>query len=88
MVSGLNSEYVEMVEQDRADIIIDDERPGCAFASSQPSEQRRHDHPRLSINISKEIIMGNSPLATFLHEIGHALGLAPPGQLRRPHLRL
>ena len=78
MVSGIR---FEMVEQD-GQIYIDDERPG-ARASSQPSENGDMII-RASINISKEIIMGNSPLATFLHEIGHALGLAHPGNYEGP----
>ena len=79
LVSGIQFEFVEGVE-DRAHIFIDDEDPG-GRASSQQSNGMIVG---AWINVSQEIIMGNSPLATFLHEIGHALGLAHPGNYEGP----
>ena len=66
--------------EDRAHIFIDDEDPG-GFARSQQSNGMIVG---AWINVSQEIIMGNSPLDTFLHEIGHALGLHHPGPYEGP----
>ena len=76
MVSGIRFAFVE----GRAQITIDDEHPGAFARSSQSSGMI----VSARLNVSEEIIMGNSPLATFLHEIGHALGLHHPGLYEGP----
>ena len=80
LVSGLNFEYVEGVE-DRAHIFIDDDDEK---APARHSANARNGERYSVINISKENILGNSPLDTFLHEIGHALGLHHPGNYEGP----
>ena len=80
LVSGIQFEYVEGVE-DRAHIFIDDDDEK---APARHSANARNGERYSVINISKENILGNSPLATFLHEIGHALGLHHPGPYEGP----
>ena len=82
MASGIQFEFVEGPAQ----ITIDYEHPG-AFARSRQIGRLDSGQTTITsatINVSEEIIMGNSPLDTFLHEIGHALGLHHPGIYESP----
>ena len=82
LVSGIQFEFVEGVGvEDRAHIFIDDDDEK---APARHSTYVINGEIYSAINISEDIILGNSPLDTFLHEIGHALGLAHPGNYEGP----
>ena len=76
MVSGIRFEFVE----GRAQITIDDEHPG-AFARSSLSSGMIVS---ARLNVSEEEAQDRHPLKTYLHEIGHALGLQHPGLYEGP----
>ena len=76
MVSGIRFEFIE----GRAQITIDDEHPGAFARSSRSSGMI----VSARINVSEEEAQDRHPLKTYLHEIGHALGLHHPGIYEGP----
>ena len=76
MVSGIRFEFIE----DRAQITIDDEHPGAFARSSQSGGMI----VSARLNVSEEEAQDRHPLKTYLHEIGHALGLEHAGNYEGP----
>ncbi len=83
--TGLNFELVES----NAQITIDDNHRG-AYEATTTSDQPTTEIVQSSINIGTNVLarygstVGSYAFRTFMHEIGHALGLGHPGSYNGP----